>query len=158
MQIDRRLVDLDADAYRRQVQDMANDREIWRSIVALDITRFRNACYARAPHLPQPEDDWQALHVMHLARVRMNSISPQQKRYSEHWLRELASKTRIAAAVGIAIKAWSIENKERAFHVQSAMSEAVIQAVKDGVDIETEIPEVHYRMKIARSKIRGAGS
>jgi len=33
------------------------------------------------------------------------------------------------------------------------MSEAVIDAVKAGVDIESEVPEVHQRMKLARAKI-----
>lgn len=147
------LVSMGADEYRNHVRDMVADRDLWRSILALDISGFRNACFARAPHLPQPESDWQALHVMHLARTHMVHISPQQKRYSEHWLRELQNKTRIAAAVGIAVKASKAENRERAAHVQAAMSEAVVQAVKDGVDIELEVSEVHRRMRIARRRI-----
>lgn len=153
MRLSPDMVSMGADEYRNHVRDMVNDRDLWRSILALDIDGFRKAAYARAPHLPQPESDWQALHVMHLARTQMVHISPQQKRYSEHWLREIAGKTRIAAAVGIAVKASKAENRERAAHVQAAMSEAVIQAVKDGVDIDLEVPEVHRRMRIAKRKI-----
>jgi hypothetical protein len=153
MRINGSLVGLDAVAYRQQLHDMCADRDIWRSLTALDISGFRNACYERAPHLPQPESDWEALHIMHLARVRMQHLSPQQKRYSEHWLREIAPRTRVAAAVGIAVKARSDESAEWARHVEMAMSEAVVEAVKDGVDIESEVSEVHRRMKLARSKV-----
>jgi hypothetical protein len=153
MRLNGDLVGLDALSYRQQVHDMCADRDIWRSLVSLDVNGFRNACHARAPHLPQPESDWQALYIMHLARMRMLHISPGQRRYSEHWLREIAPKARIAAAVGIAVKARNADSAERAQHVQAAMSEAVIEAVKDGVDIESEVPEVHRRMKLARAKI-----
>jgi len=153
MRLNGNVVGLDAVSFRQHVQDMVNDRDIWRCLLSLDVNGFRNATRAPAPHLPQPESDWQALYVMHLSRVRMLHISPQQKRYSEHWLREIAPKTRIAAAVGIAVKARNAESAERASDVQAAMSEAVIAAVKEGIDIEIEVPEVHRRMKLARAKI-----
>jgi len=155
MRLNGSLVGLGADDYRQQVHNICADRDIWRSLVALDINGFRNATRARAPYLPQPESDWQALYIMHLARVRMLHLSPQQKRYSEHWLREMAPKTRIAAAVGIAVRARNAGSVERAAQVQAAMSEAVLEAVKAGVDIETEVVEVHRRMKLARQKIVG---
>lgn len=147
------LVGLDAVDYQRTVHNMASDRDLWRSLVALDIDGFRKACQARAPHLPQPESDWQALQIMHLARIQMKAISPQQKRYSEHWLREWENKTRVVAAVGIAIKAFRPENAERAAQVQAAMSDAVLLAVKDGVDLNLETAEVIRRMSVARKKV-----
>jgi hypothetical protein len=108
---------------------------------------------ATAPHLDQPESDWQALHIMHMARVRMQHLSPQQKRYSEHWLRDLKGKTRIAAAVGIAVKPRSGDSRERARDVTFAMGEAVLLAIKDGVDIDLEAPEVRKRMASARLRL-----
>jgi len=153
MRLPTELVGLDAVSYKQQVHNMCADRDIWRSLVSLDINSFRNACYERAPHLPQPENDQQALYIMHLARTHMLHISPQQKRYSQHWLREREPKTKIVPAVGIAVKARSLESWRRAADVQVAMSEAVLLAVKDGVDIESEVPEVHRRMKLARAKI-----
>ena len=92
---------------------------------------------------------------MHEARIRMLRISPQQKRYSEHWLRELANKTRVAAAVGIAIKPFKAEYAQRAADMRHEMSEAVLVAVRDGVNIESEVPEVHRRMAAAKQKIHG---
>jgi hypothetical protein len=128
---------------------------VLRCLIALDIPGIRRVWKQMAPHLDQPESDWDALRTMHEARVRMLRISPQQKKYSEHWLRELESKTRIAAAVGIAIKAFKSENTQRARDLQGEMAEAVLLAVRDGVNIESEVPEVHRRMAAARQRIHG---
>jgi hypothetical protein len=153
MRVSFDMVTLDADAYRRHVDLMRHQQEVLRCLIALDVAGIRRVWKNIAPHLDQPESDWDALRTMHEARIRMARISPQQKRYSEHWLRDLENKTKIAAAVGIAVKALGGDNVERANQVQAAMSEAVIVAVRDGVDIENEVPEVHRRMKIAKLKI-----
>jgi hypothetical protein len=156
MRVAPETVAMNGEQYRQHIELMRHQREVLRCLLALDIPGIRKVWKEMAPHLDQPESDWDALRAMHEARVRMLRISPQQKRYSEHWLRELESKTRIAAAVGIAVKAFKSENTERARDVQAAQVEAVLVAVKDGVDIEAEVPEIHRRMKLARQKIYGS--
>lgn len=142
-------VSLGADDFRRHRDLLRHQREILRCLVALDVAGIRRVWKEMAPHLDQPESDWDALRTMHEARIRMEKLSPEQKRYSEHWLREMKNKTKIAAAVGIAVKALRGEDRERAANIQAAMSEAVLVAIKDGVNIETEIAELHRRMKAA---------
>jgi hypothetical protein len=153
MRIAPETVAMSGEEYRQHVDLMRHQQEVLRCLLALDIPGIRKVWKEIVPHLDQPESDWDALRAMHEARVRMLRISPQQKRYSEHWLRELESKTRIAAAVGVAVKALNSEIVERARDVQSAQVEAVLAAVKDGVDIEAEVPELHRRMKIARQSV-----
>ena len=149
MRVDPGMVSMDAGAYRQHLELMRHQREILRCLTQLDVAGMRRVWREMAPHLDQPESDWDALRTMHEARVRMSTLSPQQKRYSEHWLRELRHRTRIAAAVGIAVKAAKEENRQRASDAQAEMSLAVLDAVRDGVDIETEVAEVHRRMKLA---------
>lgn len=153
MRVRHEVVGMNGADYRAHVELMRNQREILRCLLALDVAGIRKVWHTMAPHLDQPATDWEALRTMHEARVRMNQISPQAKRYSEHWLRELQHKTTIARAVGIAVRAWRQENAQRALDVREAMSDAVLQAVRDGVDLEREVPEVHRRMKIAARKI-----
>ena len=155
MQVASKMVAMNGEEYRQHVELMRNQREVLRCLIALDIPGIRKVWKQMAPHLDQPESDWDALRTMHEARIRMLRISPQQKRYSEHWLRELENKTRIAAAVGIAIKAFKAENAQRARDLQGEMAEAVLLAVRDGVNIESEVPEVHRRMAAAKQKIHG---
>ncbi len=154
MRINGELVKLDGKTYREHVELMHHQREILRCLTVLDIAGMRKVWREMSPHLDQPESDWDALHTMHEARVRMATISPQQKRYSEHWLREHKSKTRVAVAVGIICKSLSKAGADRARDVQHEMSEAVRLAVRDGVDIEVEVEETHARMKRARQKVR----
>jgi hypothetical protein len=153
MRINGELVKLDGKTYREHVELMHHQREILRCLTVLDITGMRKVWREMSPHLDQPGSDWEALHIMHEARVRMATISPQQKRYSEHWLREHKSKTHIAAAVGIIVKSMSSAGRERARDVQGEMSEAVLLAVRDGVDIEHEIAEMHDRMMRAKQRV-----
>jgi hypothetical protein len=153
MRIAPQTVAMNGEQYRQHIELMRHQQEVLRCLLALDIPGIRKVWKEMAPHLDQPESDWDALRAMHEARVRMLRISPQQKRYSEHWLRELESKTRIAAAVGVAVKAFKSENIERARDAQSAQVEAVLMAVKDGVNLEAEVAEVHRRMKLAKAKI-----
>jgi hypothetical protein len=155
MQVTSEMVALNGEEYRHYLETRRYEREILRCLIALDVPGIRKVWKQMAPHLDQPESDWDALRTMHEARMRMLRISPQHKRYSEHWLRELESKTRIAPAVGIAIKAFKTENAQRARDVQGEMAEAVLVAVRDGVSIENEVPEVHRRMKLARQKVHG---
>lgn len=153
MRINGDLVGLKAEDYRRKIDLLRYEFEILRCLLELDIAGIRKVWKEMSPHLDQPESDWQTLRIMHEARIRMRNISPLQKRYSEHWLRELESKTRIAAAVGIIVKSLSKAGAGRAQDVQAEMSEAVVQAVKDGVDIELEVKETHARMARARQRI-----
>jgi hypothetical protein len=153
MRVAPEMVAMNGEQYRQHVDLMRHQQEVLRCLLALDIPGIRKVWKEMAPHLDQPESDWDALRAMHEARVRMHRISPQQKRYSEHWLRELESKTRITAAVGIAVKAFKSENAERARDMQSAQVEAVLLAIKDGVDIEANVPEIHRRMKLARQRV-----
>lgn len=156
MRVAANTVAMSGEEYRQHVELMRHQREILRCVSALDVAGIRKVWKEMAPHLDQPEDDWTALRTMHEARVRMLHISPQGKRYSEHWLRELRHKSRIVAAVGIAIKAMRPENRQRALDVQAAMADAVLLAIKDGVDIEAEVAEVHRRMAVARRKVHGS--
>lgn len=152
MQLNGKLVSLDAADYRRQIEHMRYEREILRCLIELDVSGIRKLWREMAPHLDQPENDWQALRTMHEARVRMKHISAQQKRYSEHWLREHKEKTMIVNAVGIMVKSLSGSGADRASDIQSEMGEAVLRAINDGVDIEAEVPELHARMKAARER------
>ena len=75
------MVALSGEEYRQHVELMRNQREVLRCLFALDIPGIRKVWKQMAPHLDQPESDWDALRTMHEARVRMLRISPQQKRY-----------------------------------------------------------------------------
>jgi hypothetical protein len=154
MRINGELVKLDGKTYREHVELMHHQREILRCLTVLDIAGMRKVWKEMSPHLDQPESDWDALHTMHEARVLMKTLSPQQKCYSEHWLREHKNKMRVAAAVGIIVKSMSNAGRERARDVQHEMSEAVLLAIRDGVDIEHDVPELHQRMKRARQRVR----
>ena len=136
MQIASEMVALSGEEYRQYVEMRRHEREILRCLLVLDIPGIRKVWKEMAPHLDQPESDWDALRTMHEARIRMLRISPQQKRYSEHWLRELENKTRVAAAVGIAIKPFKAEYAQRAADMRHEMAEAVLLAVREGVNIE----------------------
>jgi hypothetical protein len=147
------LVMLDAAALKQHVELQRHQREIKRCLLQFDVAGIRKVWKETAPHLDQPESDWQALRIIHMARVRMESLSPQQKRYSQAWLREHDINSKIVAAVGIAVKPRSSDDRTRASDVTAAMSDAVLQAVKDGVDLDLEVPEVRKRMSDARQKL-----
>lgn len=57
--------------------------------------------------------------------------------------------TRDAWAVGIAVRSRS-DSFERALQTRMAMELAVKHAIKDGVDIATETPELKRRLALAR--------
>jgi hypothetical protein len=155
MRILPEMVAMNGEQYRAHVELLCNQREILRCLTVLDIPGIRKVWSQMAPHLDQPESDWVALRTMHEARIRMERLSPQQKKYSEHWLRELKNKTKTAAAVGIAIKPFKADNAQRVRDLQGEMAEAVLLALREGVNIESEVPEVHRRMKLARQKVHG---
>src|SRR3972149_4065810 len=118
-------------------------------LIDLDVNGMRRLHAEASPHLPQPETDDEVLCTMHLARTKMDKhLSPFLRRYSEDWLRERAKKGRVVSAVGIIVSSLSSgpKTKERVLSTQHEVSESVNQAVKDGVNLETEVPEVRQRM------------
>jgi hypothetical protein len=147
------LVGMNADEYRRHVELVLHQQEIKRCLLELDVSGIRKVWGDAAPHLDQPDSDWEALRAMHMARVQMKNISPQAKRYSEHWLKELKGKTRIAASVGIVVGTLRRDDRERAEHVKAEMVEAVLLAHREGVDLDLEAPEVQRRMRVAHQKV-----
>ena len=90
---------MSGEEYRQHVELMPIQREILRCIMELDVDgirkvwqyRWRRTSISRNP-------DWDACAPCMRRGSACSKISPQQKRYSEHWLRELEGKTRIAAS------------------------------------------------------------
>lgn len=129
---------------------MLHTEEFRRCLILLDVPGIRRLWAHVAPGLPQPATDQDALHSMHLARVAMKTLPAALKDYSEAWLRERGTG-RVAHAVGISVK--SISGREdRAADVREAMSDAVLLAIKDGVDLAAEPGEVKRRMMSARAR------
>lgn len=119
-------------------------------LIELDVSTMRKLWRYVAPHLPQPATTDETLHGMHLARVCMKSLPEELAAYSEKWLRERAIG-HVATAVGISVVAPK-RRQVQAGYMREAMSDAVVTAIRDGVDIDTEAHEVRRRMMIAKDK------
>lgn len=134
---------------------MEHDAEFRRCLLELDVAGIRALWQHLSPGLPQPQSEDETLHTIHLARVGMATLPAQQRAYSEAWLKERQTG-RIVRAVGIAVGVHGDLDpvrRERTQELQSAMSEAVTQAIQDGVDLATETPEIQRRMREARQKL-----
>ena len=121
-------------------------------IVCLDVKRARKIWAVANPGLPQPETDAQAEITLHAARLSMKSLPPRLKEYSRRWLEERAALPRHVYGVGISVKAGSPNRAEMARAMEAAMAQAVLDALQDGVSLETDADEVSRRMIRARDR------
>lgn len=120
-----------------------------RCLLALDVPGIRRLWLHMSPHMAQPTSDDQALEMMHLARSKMQKISSRARQYSEAWLKERRT-TVVATAVGISVRELGNRQSARTRAMEHAMSQSVLLAVRDGVDLVTDAAEVKRRMEIAR--------
>ena len=134
-----------------------------------DVHRLRSIWAQVFPKMPQPKTHEEAEVVFHQARAAANSVSAYRRQYSHVWLcergfksdlpYELKSKAEqqgrpvIVEAVGIAVKSFnrSQEGRERVTAIRTAMENAVLQAMGDGV---TDPDVVRTQMMRAREKMR----
>lgn len=129
---------------------MQHADEFRRCLTDLDVVGVRKIWAHICPHLPQPVTRDDALYSMHLARTKMDKLHPMQKHYSELWLKE-RMVGRIACSVGLSVLA-PRRRKTQAEDIRGAMTEAVTDSIKAGIDIDTEAPEVKHRIITARDK------
>ncbi len=134
-----------------------------------DVHRLRSIWAQVYPKMPQPKTYEEAEVVFHQARTAAKSVSAYRRQYSHVWLMdrgyrsdlpyELKSKSEqqgrpvIVEAVGIAVKSFnrSKEGRERVTAIQTAMENAVLEAMGDGV---TDPNIVRAQMMLAREKMR----
>jgi len=137
--------------------------EFRRCLVDCDTVGIRKLWAHVSPHLPQPQDDDQALVTIHHARTQAQSLPLKLRAYSHRWLTERSLPSglpdelkpsaerlypRIVSAVGIAVKPFR-QSADHAKALQGAMSDAVADAYADG----RQEPEfVKARMREARDK------
>lgn len=126
--------------------------EFRRCIEQLDVVGVRRLWQHVSPHLPQPKDDREALHTLHLARVRVETLPPKMRQYSQDWLDAETARLKVSCGVGISIEA-PIHRRTQAAETRAAMSGAVTDSIKAGIDIDTEAAEVRLRMNKAREKL-----
>lgn len=129
-----------------------HETEFRRCLVEIDVEGMRRLWAHVSPHLPQPYCDAEALETIHRARVDMATLAPDARRYSMDWLRERET-SRVVSAVGIAVKAINESRKTQAAEMQHAMSQAVADAVRDGVSLDTEADEIRARIAAARKRM-----
>lgn len=130
---------------------LAHAAEFRRCLLELDVAGMRRLWRHVSPELPQPATAEECLHTMHLARLKLTGIPARARRYSEDWLFSNTTRARISHAVGIAVSA-PPHRQAQALEIRHAMSEAVTLAIRDGVDIDKEAPEVRKRMMLARER------
>jgi hypothetical protein len=133
-------------------------------LVECDVSGARRLWAEYAPHMPQPQNDAEALVCLHRARTEAASIALRLRAYSHRWLvdngwpsglpDELRPKAerlypRIALSVGIGVKS---VYPDVAAEIRSAMEDAVLEAEADGR--LTDAPFVKGRMMEARAKAR----
>jgi hypothetical protein len=132
--------------------ELEHAAEVRRCLIELDVAGMRKLHAHVWPHYPAPATDAEALYSMHIARLQMKRIPEPAREYSRRWLAERSGP--VAKAVGVAVHSLSSDRfrRERAGNRQAAMLDAVTEAIKAGVDIDTEAAEVRRRMAIARAK------
>jgi hypothetical protein len=86
-----------------------------------------------------------------MARVATRTLPEELRAYSTKWLADRRTPDRIATAVGISIIAPE-RRRTQARAIQAAMSDAVLAALKDGVDLDVDAVEVQRRMMIAKER------
>jgi len=124
--------------------------EFLRCIVELDVAAVRQLHRELFPHLPQPQDDDEALHTLHLARAQAHTLPTELRRYSQAWLDERERRS-VAYAVGIAVGAPE-ERQDMADDLTEAMSSSVMNSYTAGIDLNEDAPEVKRRMLFARDR------
>jgi len=122
-------------------------------LATLDVAMARRLWRKISPHLPQPENDAEALYTLHVARTKTCSMSNRQRAWSVAWLEEHGPVPEpvIARAAGSASMS-SDPGMKRA--VQSAMTRAVQTALDGGMDLETHSLEIRRQMLDARAQVR----
>jgi hypothetical protein len=127
--------------------------EFKRCLVELDVDGIRRLWNHVSPHLPQPKNEDEALHTMHLARTKMKGLHPRLLKYSKEWLAERARST-IVTGVGIAVKApeW---RRAHALELRHELENVVTSAHREGVDLDKDAAEVSKRMLKAHRKFLG---
>lgn len=137
--------------------------EFARCLVTCDVAGIRKLWMHVAPHLPQPENDHQALMAIHHARTQVDTFALRLRAYSHAWLIDhgypsaLPDHLRPEAqrmypvtqhAVGIAVRSkYPVVQKT----VSGAMQDAVMEAQADGK--LTDAPFVKGRMMEARNYV-----
>lgn len=124
--------------------------EFRRCLETLDVAGVRRLWQYVSPHLPQPTTRDETLYTMHLARAGMKTLPEALIAYSERWLAERKTG-QIVTAVGISVIAPK-RRQVQAGYMREAMSDAVMTALREGVDLDTEAHEVKRRMMIAKEK------
>lgn len=135
-------------------------------LLRLDIEAFRRLWGHVSAHLVQPQNEFQALAMMHNARTQAASIDLRRRAYSHQWLiannlpsmlpNDLKPKAeqidfRFVYGVGLAVKTIS-KDPERAIiakELRAAMAGAAEEAVHEG-RLDTEF--LRARMADARAK------
>ena len=143
---------------------MRHSAELRRCLLALDIEGTRRLWKHVAPHLPQAENDADALASMHMARTAMASMPIKARAYSHRWLieRNLPSQLpdnlkphaeriypHVEDAVGIATAVSSPVFRPIAQAICDDMSDTVMDCYGMG-DRDPKI--VHPRMLETRAK------
>lgn len=143
---------------------MALNAELKQAFEDMDIGLARKLWAHVAPNMPQPENDYQARIVMHIARTKADTLGFGFRAWSHAWLieRGLASLLpdqlrpraermypRVEHAVGVAVRALNEARAPLAKMVERAMSGAVADCYANG-DTEPEL--VKKRMHEARMR------
>jgi hypothetical protein len=129
---------------------MEHSAEILRCLVEVDARGIRKVWNHMAPGMPQPKDDEEALIGIHLARLKLPTMTERQRNYSRRFLAEREAGRR-ALAVGISVNA-PTHRRTQALSIRHEMSEAVLLSVRDGLDLDVDAKEVSRRMTIARGR------
>lgn len=116
-----------------------------------------------SPHLEQPKDENEAWIILHRARTQAESIPLRLRAYSHRWLMDNGHQSglpdhlkpkaeqlcpRIVSAVGIAVKASSEFMRPLVPIVQSAMSDAVLDAYANGISDADVIKKSIMRARV----------
>jgi hypothetical protein len=144
---------------------MALNAELRQALEEMDIGLARKLWAHVAPRMPQPDDDYQARIVMHIARTKADKLGFRFRAWSHAWLTERGIKSllpdelrpraerlypRVEHAVGVAVRALNDARAPLANRVERAMSDAIADCYGNG-DTEPEV--VKKRMHEARLKV-----
>ena len=144
---------------------MNHSAEFRRCLSECDISGVRRLWQHVAPNMPQPKSAHDALMAIHHARTQLPLLTLKQRAYSHRWLLDHGYPSglpdglkpsaerlypKVVAAVGIAVKGSSPLGRQVAPLIQSAMSDAVLEAYADK---KTDPAFVKARMMDARAKI-----
>ena len=142
--------------------------EFRRCLEECDTKSFRSISATVSPHLPQPDNDSEALITIHMARTQSESIAFRLRAYSHRWLTDqglpsqlpdqLKPKAeriypKIVQAVGISVNMSSPELQPAAKLIEHAMGQAVEDCFANG---DTDPVLVSLRMAEAQKAERKA--